>query len=67
MEIERERWHYLEKSKHLQVTNSTVLSQSVFPIRIRICIDFWQFDPDPHWEFGSGSKEGKKTHKVEKN
>jgi hypothetical protein len=36
MEIERERWHYLEKSKHLQVTNITVAKSVSDPF------------PDPH-------------------
>ncbi len=37
--------------------------------RIRICINFGRLDPDPgpHWEYGSGSRRAKITHKSEEN
>jgi hypothetical protein len=35
--------------------------------RIRICIHFGRLDPDPHWEYGSGSRSAKITHKSEEN
>jgi hypothetical protein len=34
-------------------------------LRIRIRIHFGQLDPDPHWEYGSGSRRAKITHKRE--
>jgi hypothetical protein len=38
-------------------------------LRIRICIYFGRQDPDPdpHWEYGSGSRRTKITHKSEEN
>ncbi len=34
-------------------------------LRIRIRIHFGQVDPDPHWEYGSGSRRAQITHKSE--
>jgi hypothetical protein len=36
-------------------------------LRIRIRIHFGQLDPDPHWEYGSGSGKANITHKSEEN
>jgi hypothetical protein len=36
-------------------------------LRIRIRIHFGRLDPDPHWEYGSGSRRAKMTHKSEEN
>ncbi len=32
-------------------------------LRIRIRINFGRLDPDPHWEYGSGSRKAKITHR----
>jgi hypothetical protein len=36
---------------------------AVLRILTRIRIHFGQLDPDPHWEYGSGSRRAKMTHK----
>jgi hypothetical protein len=36
-------------------------------LRIPIRIHFSRLDPDPHWEYGSGSRRAKMNHKSEEN
>jgi hypothetical protein len=52
---------------HMRSSRAAFLPRYMFSpvLRIRIRIHFGRLDPDPNWEFESGSRRAKMNHKSE--
>jgi hypothetical protein len=51
--------------KKTKMASTSTMVDCSLRIRIRIHVD--RLDPDPHWEYGSGSRRAKMTHQSEEN